>query len=100
MSDPVSLYPPAAELERPPDVWVIQPPRRRLWVHIVLLLATFFSTMLVGAHMQANFVSHQPVFFLNDDLDVFFKLVWRQPSSLFAGIPFSFTLMFILLAHE
>jgi hypothetical protein len=99
MSEPLSLYPPAT-LERPAEVWIIQPPRQRLWLHIALLIATFLSTMLVGAHMQANFASHQPVFSLNDDLDIFLKSVWLQPSTLLAGIPFSFTLMFILLAHE
>lgn len=100
MSDPVSVYPPTVEWERPTEVWVIQPPRQRLWLHIVLLLATFLSTMLVGAHIQRNFLNSQPAFSLNDDLDLFLKSVWQQPAALIAGIPFSFTLMFILLAHE
>ena len=102
MSEPVSLYPPPAEWERPSDVWVIHPPRSRLWLHIVLLLVTFLSTLVVGARMQFNFMHHQPVFSLNDDNLSFFPVVWilRQPSNLLLGIPFSLTLMLILLAHE
>jgi membrane-associated protease RseP (regulator of RpoE activity) len=102
MSEPASLYPPPIDWERPPDVWVIQPPRRRLWLHIVLLLATFFSTLVVGARMQFNFMHQQPVFSLNDDNISFFPVVWilQQPANLLLGVPFSLTLMFILLAHE
>lgn len=100
MSDPVSVYPPATEWERPADVWVIQPPRVRLWLHIVLLLLTFLSTLVVGAHMQFNFIHHQPVFSLDDDLLSGFVSWIAHPSRLLAGIPFSLTLMLILLSHE
>lgn len=100
MSDPVSVYPPTSEWERPTEVWVIQPPRVRLWLHIVLLLLTFLSTLVVGAHMQFNFVHHQPVFSLDDDLFSGFVSWIAHPSRLLAGIPFSLTLMLILLSHE
>ena len=102
MSEPTSPSPPALEWEQPPAVWVIPPPRQRLWVHVVLLLATFLSTLVVGARMQFNFIHHQPVFSLNDNSLSLFPLGWilHQPSNLLLGIPFSLTLMFILLAHE
>ncbi len=100
MSDPVSVYPPATELERPAEVWVIEPPRVRLWLHIVLLLATFLSTLVVGAHMQFNFIHHQPVFSLDEDLFSPFVTWIAHPSQLLGGIPFSLTLMLILLSHE
>ncbi len=100
MSDPVSVYPPASEWERPAEVWVIEPPRRRLWLHIVLLLLTFLSTLVVGAHMQFNFVHHQPVFSLGEDLFSPFVTWIAHPSQLLSGIPFSLTLMLILLSHE
>jgi Zn-dependent protease len=102
MSEPTSPSPPTLEWEQPPAVWVIPPPRQRLWLHIVLLAATFLTTMVVGARMQFNFVHHQPVFSLNDDSLSLFPLGWilHQPSNLLLGLPFSLTLMFILLAHE
>ena len=99
-----SPYPLPATLdpERPQEVWIIQPPRTRLWLHILLLAATFFSTMVVGARMQYNFIHRQPAFSLSDDSLSLFPLDWilQQPSHLLLGIPFSLTLMFILLAHE
>lgn len=102
MSEPASPVSTTLEWERPHDVWVIRPPRQRLWLHIVLLLATFLSTLVVGARMQFNFLHRQPVFSLNDDSLSLFPLSWivYQPSNLLLGIPFSLTLMFILLAHE
>jgi membrane-associated protease RseP (regulator of RpoE activity) len=98
MSEPT--FPGTLETEHPHEVWIIQPPRRRLWIHIVLLLATSASTTLVGAHMQFNFAAHQPVFSISDDLTSFLRSIWHEPSYLLRGLPFSLTLMFILLAHE
>jgi Zn-dependent protease len=102
MSEPTPTLPIALERDRPHEVWIIQPPRQRLWVHILLLLATFLSTLVVGARMHFNFMHAQPAFSLNDDTLSLFPLGWilQRPSNLLLGIPFSFTLMFILLAHE
>ncbi|MBI1741003.1 MAG: site-2 protease family protein [Acidobacteriales bacterium] len=100
MSEPASPFSTALETGRPHQVWVIQPRRRRLWVHIVLLLATFLSTLVVGERMQYNFLHSQPVFSLNGDLFLPFVTWIAHPSELLLGIPFSLTLMFILLAHE
>jgi Peptidase family M50 len=92
----------ALESDRPQEVWIIQPPKDRLWLHILLLASTFVTTLVVGARMQFSFMRAQPVFSLNDDLVSVFPLGWilHQPSNLLLGIPFSLTLMFILLAHE
>jgi Zn-dependent protease len=102
MSEPTPPFLPAPQSEHPQRVWIITPLRQRLWVHIVLLAATFLSTLVVGARMQFNFLHHQPVFSLNDDSLSLFPLGWilLQPSNLLLGIPFSLTLMLILLAHE
>ena len=102
MSEPLSPFPSALEPESPHKVWIIQPPRRRLWIHIVLLLATFVSTMVVGARIQDNFARHQPAFSLSDDSGSLFPVewIWEAPTRLMGGLPFSLTLMFILLAHE
>jgi membrane-associated protease RseP (regulator of RpoE activity) len=87
---------------RPVEVFVVQPPKQRYWLHIVLLLATVFTTLVVGSRMEFNFQHNQPAFSLNDDDVPFFPLHWilAQPSRLLLGVPFSSTLMLILLAHE
>ncbi len=101
MSESTSPFPGTLETDRPHEVRIIQPPRRRLWVHLVLLLATLISTMIVGSRIQFNFAHQQPTFSLSDDSPPLFPLSWiRHPSELLPGLPFSLTLMFILLAHE
>jgi membrane-associated protease RseP (regulator of RpoE activity) len=100
MSEPTPTLPIAFERDRPQEVWIIQPPRQRLWLHILLLVATFLTTMVVGSRMQSHYLHNQPV--LSADEDLFWPfLTWvGHPSELLPGVPFSLTLMFILLAHE
>jgi membrane-associated protease RseP (regulator of RpoE activity) len=90
------------EYYRPVEVFVVQPPKQRYWLHIVLLLATIFTTLVVGARMEFNFEHNQPAFSLNDDEVPFFPLRWMlaDPSRILLGVPFASTLMLILLAHE
>src|SRR5580658_1366920 len=104
MSEPASSFPTALDWEpqaRPP-VWVVRPLRQRWWLYGLFLLLTLFSTMVVGARMQYNFLHQQSVFSLNDDSLSLFPIVWiaEHPANLLMGLPFSLTLMFILLAHE
>lgn len=56
-------------------------PKRRLWIHIILFVATVFTTLLAGALQQG--------------VDPF-----KEPWGLIRGVPFSFALMAILLTHE
>jgi Peptidase family M50 len=88
---------------RPVEVFVVKPEKpRRYWLPIVLFLVTVFTTLVVGARMEFNFQHNLPAFSLNDDAVPFFPWSWirAQPSRLLLGVPFSFTLMLILLAHE
>jgi membrane-associated protease RseP (regulator of RpoE activity) len=80
-------------------VFVITPPRRRMWLHVLLFLLTVFTTLVIGARLSHNFYSNQPAYALDDD---FFPWKWAlsEPTRLLGGIPFSLTLMLILLAHE
>ncbi len=102
MSDPTSPLTSTTEYYRPVQVWVVHPPKQRYWLHALLLVLTVFTTLVVGARMQSNFLHNQPVFSLNDDALPFFPVRWAlsQPSRLLLGIPFAGTLMLILLAHE
>jgi membrane-associated protease RseP (regulator of RpoE activity) len=102
MSDPNSPLPTSTvEYEYLPEP-VGPPPRERYWVHALLLLATCFTTLVVGARMQFDFLNNLPPFTVGDEYLPFFKLKWvlEQPSRLLLGIPFSATLLTILLAHE
>jgi Zn-dependent protease len=96
--------PPALEWEPQPqpDVWVVPAPRQRWGLHLLLLAATFLSTLTVGARIYANFALHQPAFSFNDENIPLFPIewMWQAPARWMHGLSFSLTLMFILLAHE
>jgi Zn-dependent protease len=104
MSEPTSPFPATLEWDQQPqpDVWVTRPPRPRWWLYVLFFVLTLFSTMVVGARMQFNFLHQQPVFSLNDDSLSLFPIDWiaQHPANLLLGLPFSLTLMFILFAHE
>ncbi|MCU1275542.1 MAG: peptidase [Bryobacterales bacterium] len=74
-------------------------PRQRYWLHGLLFALTFATTTIVGASMQRNFQRNLPFFDVERD---FLALgSWLQhPSLLLGGLPFSVTLLTILLAHE
>jgi membrane-associated protease RseP (regulator of RpoE activity) len=103
MSDPIpSLTYPASEESRPVVEWVPRPPRQLYWLHALLLLLTCFTTLVVGARMQANFLQNRPAFSLDDNSSLFpLRWILDHPwSRLMLGAPFAATLMLILLAHE
>jgi membrane-associated protease RseP (regulator of RpoE activity) len=89
------------EYYRPLEVLVVPPLKQRYWLHLLLFLATIFTTLVVGARMQFNFQHNLPTLYIGDSgLDIF-PLSWAlHPAHLALGIPFSFSLMLILLAHE
>src|SRR3954468_3752045 len=79
------------------------PVRQRYWLHALLFVATCFTTLIVGARLEFNFLNNLPPFvFDNREIIPFFKIGWilQQPSRLLLGIPFSATLLMILMAHE
>jgi membrane-associated protease RseP (regulator of RpoE activity) len=88
--------------------WVNWPPAappparqapRRLWLHILLFLLTFFTTTALGSRLAFNFRNDLPPFDLERDVLVFVEVI-RDPSQFIAGLPYSITLLAILLAHE
>src|SRR2546428_3269154 len=87
---------------RPMEVYVVRAPKPRYALHTLLFLATIFTTLVVGARMEFNFLHNLPVFSLNDDALPLFPVRWAlaQPSRVLLGIRFASTLMLILLAHE
>jgi membrane-associated protease RseP (regulator of RpoE activity) len=111
MGDEFYIRPGPGEISPEPSVMWGEPPRlpwytrlRRRWLnslafHALLFLLTCVSTLIVGTHIAQNYERNFPAF----DWDVsraFFAGIYHNPSMLTLGIPFSFTLLSILLAHE
>jgi membrane-associated protease RseP (regulator of RpoE activity) len=72
--------------------------RERYWLHSLLFALTLLTTTVVGAAMQSDF-NHNIPFDVERAFDLY-SWIWRHPLSLLHGLPFSLTLMTILLAHE
>jgi membrane-associated protease RseP (regulator of RpoE activity) len=73
-------------------------PRERYWIYSLLFALTLLSASVVGTAMQLDF-NHNLPFDLERSLDTWLA-AWRNPAILLNGLPFSLTLLMILLAHE
>jgi len=71
-------------------------PHHRYWLHGLLLALTLFTTTVVGAGLQERFNAALPFDF---DFNGFLR-VWHDPAYLLLGLPFSLTLLGVLMAHE
>ncbi|HUA83914.1 MAG TPA: site-2 protease family protein [Bryobacteraceae bacterium] len=72
------------------------PPRHRYWLHALLLLLTLVTTTVVGSELAHSFAQNR-VFTV--DFSGYQRLL-HDPASILDGLPFSMTLLVILLAHE
>jgi membrane-associated protease RseP (regulator of RpoE activity) len=79
-------------------VVAVQPPKRRLWLHIILFLATLLSTLAIGARLQYDF--NRNVWPFSDDDSFFWTWALSDWHRLKLGIPFAACLLGILTAHE
>jgi membrane-associated protease RseP (regulator of RpoE activity) len=79
-----------------------RPPRPRYWLHVLLLLGTFFTTLVMGARMQYNFDHNLPALSIIDDSLPYFPANWlfSHPDRLLAGWPFAAAVMLFFLTHE
>ena len=68
--------------------------RDRYWLHILLFLITLLTTTGAGAAFSWSFEQNRPLLF--DD----FFLDFSTPSLWLRGLPYSLTLLTVLLAHE
>jgi membrane-associated protease RseP (regulator of RpoE activity) len=78
--------------------WSTARTRERWWLHGLLFAATLFTATVVGAGMQHDFARNLP-FDIDHSLTAFQRFL-RRPAFLLEGLPFSLTLLGILLAHE
>jgi membrane-associated protease RseP (regulator of RpoE activity) len=76
-------------------------------LHALLLLATCFTTLVMGARMQFNFDHNLPALSFSDDPVAgeavgFFPYQWiyQHPARVLGGVPFMAALMLFFLAHE
>jgi membrane-associated protease RseP (regulator of RpoE activity) len=82
-----------------PLSYVQLPPRRPYWLHALFFVLTVCTTLVVGAELQRDFLTGQPMFVADE---TFFPLRWvlYDARRLLLGVPFSAALLSILLAHE
>ena len=78
------------------------PPRKRYWLHVLLLLATCFTTLITGARMQYNFAHNLPALSLSEQSADLFPVGWifSDPHLILGGLPFAAAVMLFFLAHE
>lgn len=86
-------FPPQAEM----------PPYRRhprpMWPALVMFLLTVISTLAVGTEFALSYAQNREPFSSTDPISTVIE-VFKHPQSLVLGVPFSFTLLTILMAHE
>ena len=91
------------------DTWELQPNtywenrearqrRKSLAIAVLLFLLTVISTLAVGAQFASAYASGQSPDF--NDFFSTYRTLLAHPQLLLAGVPFAFTLIGILLAHE
>lgn len=73
-----------------------RPPRRSVFTPLLLFFLTLLSTLAVGAQFTLAYNNNQGVSF---DHSPYFAIL-SEPSLIFLGMPFAFTLLGILMAHE
>ncbi len=86
-SPPTLIYTPA------PSDFTYRPKYR---LSLFLFALTLLSTLMVGTELAISFRVNAPI---ADSLALYISL-WKHPAALAEGIPFAFTVLGILLAHE
>jgi membrane-associated protease RseP (regulator of RpoE activity) len=97
-----ALYPVVKAWGLPPNTfWEDQQTRRQrksLAIAVLLFLLTLISTLAVGAQFASAYAAGQSPEF--NDFLLTYAVLLTHPQLLLAGVPFAFTLIGILLAHE
>jgi membrane-associated protease RseP (regulator of RpoE activity) len=73
-------------------------PQHRYWLHALLLALTLLTTTVVGVGMARGFKQSVP-FDFDSNLSTYLTM-WHNPAVLLDGLPFSLTLLAVLLTHE
>lgn len=76
------------------------PRKRPLWPALILFLLTVISTLTVGSEFARSYAQDEQPFSQVDSYGQMFLYPLEHPRLLLLGLPFSLTLLTILLAHE
>jgi membrane-associated protease RseP (regulator of RpoE activity) len=87
-------------LDDQPRSFVVRPRRRKLWPALTLFLLTLVSTLMVGMEFSLSYAHGVAPFSGPESIFGVFATAWHNPSMILLGVPFSFTLLLILLSHE
>jgi membrane-associated protease RseP (regulator of RpoE activity) len=74
------------------------PPTSSLLLAALLFVLTLFTSLIAGTHFAIAYNHNQAASM--DAFEQTFRLTYRNPRALLAGLPFAMTLLTILLAHE
>jgi membrane-associated protease RseP (regulator of RpoE activity) len=77
-----------------------QPKQRPIWPALLLFALTLLSTLAVGSEFATSYAQNREPFSDGSDPVSALVLPFEHPQMLLLGIPFSFTLLGILFAHE
>jgi membrane-associated protease RseP (regulator of RpoE activity) len=78
----------------------LRPRKRPLWPALLLFALTLLSTLAVGAEFASSYAQNREPFSDGSEPFSAMLLPLAHPQLLLLGIPFSFTLLGILFAHE
>lgn len=87
-------------LDDRPKSFAVQRRRQRLWPSLTLFLLTLASTLMVGMDFAQSYAQDVAPFSGSQGILSMLEAAWRHPSLILLGVPFSFTLLLILLSHE
>ena len=88
---------------RLPRIEQFQPARikpRPIWPATLLFLLTVVSTLIVGSEFALSYMQNREPFSTDETLVQMIVQPLEHPGLLALGVPFSFTLLSILMAHE
>ncbi len=91
------------DMRFPSPVGYLPPPPpkpRPIWPALILFLLTVISTLAVGAEFALSYAQNREPFSGDENPLTLMLLPFGHPALLAMGIPFSFTLLAILFAHE
>ena len=90
-----SRFPPLPEMPR-----VSPPPPPSIWPALILFLLTVLTTLSVGSEFALSYAQNREPFSGDQDPFAMMLVPFQHPHLLVLGVPFSFTLLVILMAHE
>src|ERR1700744_2941597 len=73
--------------------------KQSYWLHILLFALTFLSTTMIGMRYMYNFSLGRPALMTDEDL-LPYNWVFHNLHAFSTGLPFSLTLLALLMTHE